>query len=171
MAEETSFFERFYKYKTLSTSGTEHVIPFKDMQVPDMLVGRILTKAQTEAEDIASPGTMPFSLRILFVFPCYPVCTFSFSRKYDYWLPSQVPSVHFLVILMLAIAILKNIFPLSGMNQPNFSPDVPLYIPLRLSMDMKIHKHVPDHDVIYINCCIKSLKFQRLVNSIISMQY
>lgn len=38
----------------------EHKIPFQDMQVPDMLLGRILKKIQTEAEDNTEPGTVPF---------------------------------------------------------------------------------------------------------------
>jgi len=118
----------------------EHVILFKDVQVLDTLLGRILTKTQTEAEDIASPETMPFSLRELPVFLCHPDYTFSFNRKDNYWQPSQLPSVPFLVIFKLASAILSNIFPLSGMNKLSFSPDVPLHIPYELSMDTKTHK-------------------------------
>lgn len=37
----------------------EHMIPFQDTQVPDMLLGRILKKTQTEAEGITEPGTVP----------------------------------------------------------------------------------------------------------------
>lgn len=35
------------------------MIPFQDTQVPDMLLGRILKKTQTEAEGITEPGTVP----------------------------------------------------------------------------------------------------------------
>lgn len=38
----------------------EDMIPFQDMQVSDMLLGSILKKTQTEAEDITEPGIMPF---------------------------------------------------------------------------------------------------------------
>lgn len=62
----------------------EHVIPFKDVQVPDMLLGRMLKKTQIEAEDVASPGTIPFSLRTLLSFLCHSDSIFSFNRKYDY---------------------------------------------------------------------------------------
>lgn len=62
----------------------KHVISFKDMQMPDMLLGRMLKKTQTEAEDVASPGTIPFSLRTLVLFPCHSDFSFSFNRKYDY---------------------------------------------------------------------------------------
>lgn len=95
----------------------------------DAFLGRIITKTQTETEYITSPGTMPFSLRTLLVISCHPDWTFSFSVKYDYCLPSQVPSVPFIDILMLASTVFNNIFPLSGKNQLNFSPDVPLHIP------------------------------------------
>lgn len=61
----------------------EHVIPFKDVQVPDILLGRILAKTQTEAEVVTCPGTVSFSLRIL-VFSCHPDCSFFFNRKYNY---------------------------------------------------------------------------------------
>lgn len=112
-----------------STSGMEHVIPVKELQVTDAFLGRIITKTQTETEYITSPGTMPFSLRTLLVISCHPDWTFSFSVKYDYCLPSQVLSVPFIDILMLASTVLNNIFPLSGKNQLNFSPDVALHIP------------------------------------------
>lgn len=67
----------------------EDIIPFQDMQVSDMLLGRILKKTQTEAEDITEPGIMPFFfLRMLLVFRCHTDCTFSFNSKYNYQLPS-----------------------------------------------------------------------------------
>lgn len=43
------------------------------------------------------------------------------------------------------------------MNEFNSSPDVPLHIPLLLSMDMKNHKY-NNHDILYINYCRKPLK-------------
>lgn len=55
--EETNFQRHFTNIKTLFTNGMEHMIPFQDTQVPDMLLGRILKK--TEAEGITEPGTVP----------------------------------------------------------------------------------------------------------------
>lgn len=106
MTQETSFLERCCKYKMFSTSGMEHVIPVKELQVTDTFLGRIITKTQTETEYITSPGTMLFSLRTLLIISCHPDWTFSFNVKYDYCLPFQVPSVPFIDILMLASAFL-----------------------------------------------------------------
>lgn len=66
----------------------EHVIPFQDVQVPDMLLGMILKKTQIEAEDITEPGTMPFFFENASHISCHTDCTFLFNSKYDYQLPA-----------------------------------------------------------------------------------
>lgn len=75
-------------YQTLSTNGMEHVIPLQDVQVPDMLLGMILKKTQTEAEDITEPGTMPFFFENASHISCLTDFIFFFNNKYDFQLPS-----------------------------------------------------------------------------------
>lgn len=134
-----------------------HVIPFQDVQVPDMLFGRILKKTQAEAEDITEPGTMPFFFENASHISCHTYYTFSFNSKYYYELPSLFPSVPLPEILILASAI-NCMFSLSGMNDLNLSPDVPLHIPLISAWTGKLTNAIPGHDILYINYCRKPLK-------------